>query len=746
MAKRKIIAYYFNDAERDRILNLIEKRQQTDVFIIGEINTNDEKNLSEFGIIYKQLGRDIPAISNEIKINKNLGFYKTSIQQDFMPETEAIPLIFAPGYYLIRIPGPILKAYRDMLDEVDVRILEFRAPDGYVVQIENIRTFRRLNALDFIEEVRRLTAGDTPLDFLDRSIIENLEYPEKTEAEMLRYDVLLFREDDRNGFLEFLERNNIAVAGASEKRVRIYLMQGDIFMSEILKYPAVREMFEYIPPRLHNDHTKALIGLQSPTAFLPGFLYQGEGQLIGIADSGIDKAHQDFFDRITGIRDWGGAGVGIDQNGHGTHVAGTVLGSGTGSEGQYQGAAPKANLYFQALMDIHGKLALPFNLKDLFADAYNKGVRIHNNSWGASTSSKVNAQAIEVDEFVHEHRDMLLVFSAGNDGTSADVKNVPKGQVDFFSIGAPGTAKNILTVGASRSSRTKWGYAKETYRDMWPDKYPDPPYYTVETVSGNADCLAAFSSRGPSDDERFKPDIVAPGTDVVSAKSSQSSPSNFWAAHPTSKEYAIMGGTSMAAPLVSGCAAVIREFYQKKHNHSPSAALLKATIINGAKKLLGVDAVLLHANAPNFNQGFGMIDMKNTIPTNINRFFFCFKDNYKQDKEHFNTSGMSKVLTVKTGEKGWLRACLAYTDLPSRALQNNLNLAIDGPDGARWIGNESGYSMFRRFDTKNNVETILIPEAIAGNYSITVFADNIIKGTQDYALVITAEDTETIII
>jgi len=745
MAKKKIIAYYLNEAEKNYILKFVEEKDQTDVFIIGEINSNDEKGLSEFGIIYKQLGRDIPAVPNEIKISKNLGFYKTSLDPDSIFDTEPPKAFFGEGYYLIRILGPILKDYRDMLGEAGVNILEFRPPDGYIVRIDRATTYRRLNALDFIEDVKLITGNDTPLDFLDRSN-KDIEYTGKTEAKMLRYDMLLFNESDLEGFLEFLNQHNIPIAGASGKRVGIYLMEGDLFLSEIRKYPAVREMSEYIPPRLHNDHTRTLVGLERPAPFPADFPYQGEGQVIGIADSGIDQGHRDFSGRITGIRNFGGATAGTDQNGHGTHVAGTVLGSGAGSGGQYRGAAPKSKLYFQSLMDIHGKLELPFSLKDVFIDAYNNGVRIHNNSWGSSTSSKVNTQAIEVDEFVHEHRDMLLVFSAGNDGTSAGVRNVPLGQVDLFSISAPGTAKNILTVGASRSARTKWGYAKETYNSMWPDKYPDPPYYTVETVSGNVDCLAAFSSRGPTDDDRFKPDIVAPGTDIVSAKSAQSSPSNFWAAHPISKEYAIMGGTSMAAPLVSGCAAVIREFYQKKHNHIPSAALLKATIINGARKLTGADAFLLHANAPNFNQGFGMIDMANTIPTENNRFFVYFADNYNQKYQHFDQSGMSHVLTVTTHEDGWLKACLAYTDAPSRALQNNLNLVIDAPDKTRWIGNETGHSMFRGFDAKNNVETIIITNAIAGNYTLTVLADNIVKGAQDYALVITAADQKTTII
>ena len=101
-----------------------------------------------------------------------------------------------------------------------------------------------------------------------------------------------------------------------------------------------------------------------------------------------------------------------------------------------------------------------------------------------------------------------------------------------------------------------------------------------------------------------------------------------------------MGGTSMAAPYVAGCVALVREWYRKQGNWAtPSAALLKATLINGTQRITGADAVAELAGDPNFHQGFGRINMSNTVPNPLSpKLKLVFGDTWKNTGQVFSQS------------------------------------------------------------------------------------------------------------
>jgi Subtilase family len=456
-----------------------------------------------------------------------------------------------------------------------------------------------------------------------------------------------------------------------------------------------------------------------------------------VADTGLHEAHPDFAGRVIEVVALGRPNNSSDPHGHGTHVAGSVLADGSASDGSFAGVAPEAKLYFQSLLDANGGLGgIPISLEDLFEPAYQAGARIHNNSWGSATASAYSVDSNDVDAYAAKRRDMLIVIAAGNEGTAAKPFNSSPGFVDWLSIGSPGSCKNALTVGAARSSRTRGGLSGRTYGNTWPRDFPNPPI-AEQLLSGDPEAMAAFSSRGPCDDRRIKPDIVAPGTDIISTRSKLAPDENFWGLVDHNGSYAYMGGTSMACPLVAGCAALVRQYFVDERTTSPSAALLKATLVNGARWLTGADSIADRVARPNFHQGFGEVSLAASIPSPAEphlrlEFIDCWESRNLQLEE----TGERRRFHLNVEGGMPLRLCLAYTDLPGRSLQNDVSLLVQDPTGKKIPGN-TGLPSLTNSDIDNNVEVIRIDDPAPGQWLIQVFARNLLRPPQDYALVAT---------
>jgi subtilisin family serine protease len=462
--------------------------------------------------------------------------------------------------------------------------------------------------------------------------------------------------------------------------------------------------------------------------------YTGHGQIASMADTGLDTGdastiHQDFTGRVnSGLifglysKSW------EDPMGHGTHVSGSIMGSGQASGRKLRGAAYDSSIVVESLWSpMLSGLSVPTDMNDMFNQAYATGTRVHSDSWGSAAVGAYDAYAVQVDTFVATHPDMLVVIAAGNAGVDAD----KDGRIDPNSIGSPATAKNVLTVGASKNLVTAGGIQKQMkdLRNGAANWGVEP--LASSTLSDNPNGLAAFSSRGPTADGRFKPEVVAPGTNILSVHSRVPDADPLWGLY--NNDYAWSGGTSMSTPLVAGAATVLRQYLVNDRKIAdPSAALMKAVLMHTAFDMYPgqfgevgqAKGQEILTRRPNSDEGFGRVDMDKA--TNLSGAVIV-------DDLNGLATGESHTYPIQVSAAGHLTATLVYTDAPAlesaaKTLVNDLDLSVV-VNGQTTSPN----------DHTNNSEIVEIPVA-AGTVSVTVNGTNVpqglANGKQPYALLI----------
>jgi subtilisin family serine protease len=527
--------------------------------------------------------------------------------------------------------------------------------------------------------------------------------------------------------------------------------------------------------QLYNNIAIGLMGGQDLSS--PAWMgLSGRGEVVAVADSGLDTGdpntiHPDFAGRVVALRSWpvssdwstvvtnvgGDDGPADARSGHGTHVAGSVCGNGAASAAveriPIRGLAAEAKLVFQAVeqtllwTDAYrqehyrrygryppscGLAGLPVDLKPFFEQSYNAGARIHNDSWGGGDFGEYDSYAETVDRFMWEHKDFLILFAAGNDGADGDCN----GAVDVGSVTPPGTAKNCLTVGAAESTRSDGGY-QSSYGQLWPGNYSVRPLGD-DKVSDNGHDVAAFSSRGPTQDGRLKPDLIAPGTNILSVRSQALQPSaKGWGLYlPLPDKYMFDGGTSMATPLVTGAAAVVRQYLRTvKGRRVPSGALVKATLIHAAHYRAYRFEQAAPGQVADMSQGWGHLDLSSVLapPAPIQVRWY---DNVRG----LNTGESMRWSCSVRDSRMPLKITLAWTDYPGSAghypnLVNDLDLVVTSPSNKVYYGSGGSRQNGDRPDRVNNVERVIIPAPEAGRYQIRIRAFNVPHGPQDFALV-----------
>lgn len=396
--------------------------------------------------------------------------------------------------------------------------------------------------------------------------------------------------------------------------------------------------------------------------------FTGLGSTIAMWDSGTAGKHPDL-DGKTSRMD------GASVTGHATHVGSILAGTGE-QDASKDGIAPDAGL-----LSYKWAVSSTSELFQETSEASSRGSRISHNSWGWVLDSKQELSSYGSYSRAYDSivagkatQPMTVVFSAGNE---ADNWNNPYGTL----TGTGATAKNTITVGA---------------------------------VYGDGS-LTQFSSRGPTDDGRLKPELVSDGAFVQSAKPGGG--------------YSAFSGTSAAAPSVSASADLFQQVFKDSNGRYPRPATVKASLIHTAKDL--------HHDGPDFSTGFGMVQADSAAK-------LAREGTLKRGK--FSSEGEKHTYSFDSSTE---KVTLVWTDPPAqqtsgKALVNDLDLRVstDGENYRPMVldpGNPSG-SATSGDDDRNPVEQVRLPDS-AGSVEVTVEAEELPVSGQSYSLVTFGEDS-----
>lgn len=636
--------------------------------------------------------------------------------------------------WLVQFRGPIRDAWKAELAATGAAIKDYVPDDALLIEAtpKQVQAILRLPDVIWTGEYLPAYKQSSPVRTVRSMGI----------AETAEYEIVLFRPEDVATVEQALVAMNgvevISAASAGDRGLIRARLPASV-VETIATRGEVEWITTYEEPAFFSE-VAVTTNFMNVMPVWNDLGLSGAGQVIAVCDTGLDTGdldtlHPDFAGRVRWTQAVGRPNLWNDPTGHGTHVIGSVLGSGAASTGLYRGVAYDAELVLQSALGIYGGVSTPADLGELFKAAFTNDAKIHSNSWGAKKDGEYTLDARNLDKFVWQHNDMLILIAAGNHGVDANTDGV----VDGNAISSPATAKNGLAVGAAESLRP----TNITWGARSPFSFSAEPIFS-DVIAGPAESpqgMAAFSSRGPCDDGRIKPDIVAPGTYILSTRSRAATGSVVTASGNTNYWYA--SGTSMATPLTAGAAGLARAWLQDHAGLAhPSAAMLKALLINGARNMApgqyGTGAAQEIAGVrPGPVQGWGHVDLANSLMPGDGSALE-FHDTFSLatgQTNHFN-------LNIANPPGGNVVITMAYSDYwaalgAGPKLVNDLDLLVRKPSGGVVYPNGRSSP-----DNINNVEMIEFAPDEAGLYRVEVAGRNVpMGGAQPYALVIHRQET-----
>jgi subtilisin-like proprotein convertase family protein len=711
-----------------------------------------------------------------------------------------------PGSYIVQAHGPIQQAFRDQLREAGATVVSYIPNNAYLVQV----SAQGAQQLAGQPETQAVLPYE-PYYKLDTKLLALAVDQKPLGADQwLRVTAFPGGRDAVAQALTGLGGEVLAEERATFGPQLLVKATPDS-LPAIAKLASVQSVEMYHPRELLNDQTRVVVGVSSDGATPSNYLgLTGTNVMVNMNDSGVDATHPDLQGRVFGDT----PEALTDPFGHGTHVAGTLAGNGSksktvqgtppgsGTNPNFRGIAPGVqilSLSYKAFPDVSRPLDDTYvqetaaRTNAAFSQR-RSGPMISNNSWGYvganeydSSSASFDAAARDAVPETPGSQGMIFVFAAGDSGSGTDqgIGGDPN------TIPSPANAKNVIAVGALEQFRNITNAVFTTNTDG--------SLSTNAIFLGMTDSLdevAAFSSRGnvgigtEGDFGRFKPDLVAPGTFIISTRAKTWDLANDVDTNspqytilnelnqPLAPNYRYESGTSQAAPVVSGLLALMQEFFEQslpaslRRTNSP--ALMKALLINGARSASPLYSLDVQ-NAINY-QGWGLPNITNTLPALMKsqpeaswpvRFF-------DQSPTNALSTGQSKSWRLNLSSNAQdtpLRVTLVWTDPPGNPnaaikLVNDLDLVVSNTvSGEIYYGNDiqtdsdynnvnlAGGPVFS--DVVNNVENVFISDPGSTNFVVTVSAKRVNvaaipdanKATgqindivQDFALVIATAD------
>jgi hypothetical protein len=681
------------------------------------------------------------------------------------------------SYYILQFKDNIRAEWQEFLIKQGVEIYWYIPNNGRLVGMSS-NLEDKIKGLDFIRWIGRYQpAMKVQPELLDEIASGQIKPTSGSEISK-ELNIMLFKNEDLDSFIRGMQSSYPDVKiflkhkgnRYSNVEVAISVQQAADFIVNVANTEGVYWIGNRKKLRLLNDTSIQVIqnGPGGGTPIWNNYGLMGQGQVVAVADSGLDTdmcffRHSSSSSAVTtqnismpnpvavdnaqrkviAYNTAPGAGQAYDHDAcseHGTHVSGSVGGDNfatlpnpnppySGGHDTGDGMAPLAKIFFEDIGYVSGtQCALNFpSLYDLLAQerSSDANIRISTNSWG-DTNRTYTQLSLDSDAFMWDNPDFVILYAMGNSGSGNGCTG----------IGDPATAKNPISVGA---------------------------------VNNASSGMTSYSSPGPPNDGRLKPDISCPGGDlassrIVSAAGDQSITSN----NCSTKA---LQGTSMATPTCAGGTAIVRQYFTEgwyptgtktpSNAFIPSAALIKAVIINGGYNMAGGAYTGSYypgcpntaEDAPAMGQGWGRMHLENSLYFSGDARKLIVWD--KSNSEGVSTGQTHNYSFTVNSSSQPLKVTLVWTEPESSincnpCLVDDLDLEVTAPSGTYYRGNQFTGTTGKVStpnptgkDALNNVEGILVNNPATGNWTIAVKGINVPGQppitSQGYALVVTGD-------